>query len=147
MATCAVGFPSQKPGYGLCREKGAKIKIMGKKTLVLGATTRTDRYSNRAVRNLWRAGHEVVPVGIDPGDIEGVPILHGKPPLENIDTVTLYLRPERQKEFYQYIFDLHPKRIIFNPGTENPELERLAIQNGIEPVVGCTLVMLSINTY
>lgn len=118
-----------------------------KKTLVLGATTHPNRYAYVAVHNLLRYGHEVVPVGIREGEVAGLPILHGMPPVSGVDTVTLYVGPARQPAYYDYILSLKPRRIIFNPGTENPELEALAEAQGIEVVEGCTLVMLSIGNY
>lgn len=118
-----------------------------KKTLILGATPNPERYAYLATIRLVQHGHEVVPVGIRKGEIKGIPILEGKPELEDIDTVTLYVGPVRQPEYYDYILSLQPKRIIFNPGTENPELMKLAQERGIETVEGCTLVMLSIGAY
>ena len=118
-----------------------------KKTLVLGATPNPARYAYLAVMRLRRHGHEVVPLGNRQGEIEGLSILQDRPALEGIDTVTLYLNAERQREYYDYIFSLNPRRIIFNPGAENPELRRLAEERGIETVEGCTLVMLSIGAY
>lgn len=118
-----------------------------KKTLVLGATPNPDRYAYLATVKLRSYGHEVVPVGIKKGMIGGLEILNGRPVPEDIDTVTLYLGPERQREYYEYILSLKPKRIIFNPGTENDELADLAKANGIETVEACTLVMLSIGNY
>lgn len=118
-----------------------------KKTLVLGATPNPERYAYLATMRLAQRGHEVVPVGIRAGAIEGIKILEGKPEIEGVDTVTLYIGPARQPEYYDYIFSLNPQRIIFNPGTENPELKRLAEERGIETVEGCTLVMLSIGAY
>jgi len=118
-----------------------------KKTLILGATTNPSRYGNIATKRLKSYGHEVVPVGIREGDIEGVPILLGQPEVNDVDTVTLYLNPKRQEAFYDYILSLHPKRIIFNPGTENPELVKLAKENDIEVEIACTLVMLSVGEY
>ena len=118
-----------------------------KKTLVLGASTNPIRYSNAAVHRLAQGGFEVVPVGVREGKISGVTIEQGKPALENIHTITLYLNPERQQEYYDYILSLNPKRIIFNPGTENPELIRLAREKGIEVEMGCTLVMLAVGQY
>ena len=118
-----------------------------KKTLVLGASTNPIRYSNAAVHRLAQGGFEVVPVGVREGEISGVTIEQGKPVLENIHTITLYLNPQRQQEYYDYILSLNPKRIIFNPGTENPELIRLAREKGIEVEMGCTLVMLAIGQY
>ncbi len=118
-----------------------------KKTLVLGATTHPNRYAYLAVHSLRRYGHEVVPVGIRSGEVAGIPILHGMPEVADVDTVTLYIGPQRQPPYYEYIFSLKPKRIIFNPGTENSELAALAEARGIETVEGCTLVMLSVGTY
>jgi predicted CoA-binding protein len=118
-----------------------------KKTLVLGASTNPSRASNAAVYRLLASGHEPIPVGIREGKIAGVPILQGKPPLEDIHTITLYLNAKRQEEYYDYILSLNPIRIIFNPGTENAELARLAREQGIEVEAGCTLVMLTLNDY
>ena len=118
-----------------------------KKTLVLGATTHPNRYAYLATNSLLHKGHEVALVGVREGEVAGHPILHGTPPVDDIDTVTLYIGPPRQPAYYDYILSLRPKRIIFNPGTENAELEQLAESAGIETVVGCTLVMLSIGTY
>jgi hypothetical protein len=118
-----------------------------KKTLVLGATPNPARYAYAAVQRLRRHNHEVVAVGNRPGAIDDVAIQTQTEPLENIDTITLYLNPTNQKPYYDYILSLKPKRIIFNPGTENPELVQLARENGIEVEIGCTLVMLSIGNY
>lgn len=118
-----------------------------KKTVVLGATNNPERYAYLAVQRLLRHGHEVVPVGIRAGQVEGLEILNGMPEVEDVDTVTLYVGPERQAAYYDYILSLQPKRIVFNPGTENPELMQMAEQQGIETVEGCTLVMLSVGNY
>jgi len=118
-----------------------------KKTVVLGATPNPDRFAYTATQRLSRQGHEVVPVGIRKGEIEDIPIQLGQPELEDVDTVTLYLNAQRQEQYYDYILGLQPKRIIFNPGTENPELVRLAQEKGIATENACTLVMLSVNTY
>jgi predicted CoA-binding protein len=118
-----------------------------KKTLILGATTNPARYAYLATMRLKQHGHPVALVGIREGEVEGNPILSGTPEIEEVDTVTLYLGPERQVAYYDYILSLKPKRIIFNPGTENPELARLAQAQGIETVEGCTLVMLAIGAY
>lgn len=118
-----------------------------KKTLVLGASDNPDRYSYRAVHQLKKHGHEVVPVGIRKGQVAGLPIHTDRPAAENVDTVTLYVGPQNQPSWYDYILDLQPKRIIFNPGTENPELERLANARGIQTEEACTLVMLSVGQY
>lgn len=118
-----------------------------KKTVVLGATDNPSRYAYLATQRLQNHNHEVVPIGIREGNINGLPIRLGEPELKDVDTVTLYLNPQRQRQYYDYILSLKPKRIIFNPGTENPELMRLAREHGIEVEVGCTLVMLSVGTY
>lgn len=118
-----------------------------KKTVVLGATPNSARYAYLATMRLVQYGHDVVPLGIREGNIAGIEIQKGMPPLEGVDTVTLYLNAGRQREYYDYILSLKPKRIIFNPGAENPELKKLADEKGIETVEGCTLVMLSIGVY
>ena len=118
-----------------------------KKTLVLGATNNPERYAFLAVQRLLRHGHEVVPVGIRSGQVEGLEILNGTPAVDDVDTVTLYVGPDRQPAYYDYILSLHPKRIIFNPGTENDELQELAAENGIKTLEACTLVMLQTGQY
>ncbi len=118
-----------------------------KKTLILGASTDASRYSNIATLRLMAQGHEVVPMGIKTGVINGLDILQGTPALENIDTVTLYLNPTRQAAYYDYILGLHPKRVIFNPGTENAELVALLHQQDIEVEIACTLVLLATDAY
>lgn len=120
-----------------------------KKTVIIGATTNPQRYAYIAADMLTDYKHEIVPVGIKKGEVMGKPILdlRQKPEVEGVDTVTLYVGPQKQPEWYDYILNLNPKRIIFNPGTENPELKEKAKQNGIETVNGCTLVMLRSNTY
>lgn len=113
-----------------------------KKTVVIGASPDPSRYSNMAVKMLQDYGHPVIPVGMRRGEIGGLAIETGLPEIDATDTVTLYLNAERQKSLYDYILGLHPKRIIFNPGTENPEFEQLAEQKGIETLEACTLVLL-----
>ena len=129
---------------------------MAKKTLVLGASEKTDRYSNMAVHRLLQHHHPVLAIGGRTGTIsEGAVSVKietdfPEPQTEsanNIDTITLYLNPENQKKYYDSILALNPKRIIFNPGTENPELDAQARKKGIETVEGCTLVMLGTNQY
>jgi uncharacterized protein len=118
-----------------------------KRTLVLGASQNPERYSNLAVKKLLAHQYAVAAVGNKKGNIAGVTIENEKVPFKNIDTVTLYLNPLHQKEYYDYIFSLQPKRIIFNPGTENEELADLARQKGIIPQEACTLVLLSTGQY
>ena len=116
-----------------------------KKTVIIGATTNPARYAHLAAEMLTEHGHEIVPVGIRHGEVFGKPILdiRQKPLIKEVNTVTLYIGPHRQPEWVDYILSLKPKRIIFNPGTENPEFEKKATTSGIETVEGCTLVMLS----
>lgn len=120
---------------------------MEKKTLVLGASDNPSRYSNLAVQRLRNHGHPVVALGRKNTKIADVLIETEKLKFDNIDTVTVYLSPQHQEEYYDYILSLHPKRIIFNPGAENDELAEIARQKGIQPVEACTLVMLSTNQY
>lgn len=118
-----------------------------KTTLVLGASTNPQRYSYLAVQRLTAHQYPVIALGNRAGNIGNTIIETERKQFENIDTVTLYLNPQRQKEYYDYILSLHPKRIIFNPGTENDELYELAKSKGIEVEEACTLVMLSTHQY
>jgi predicted CoA-binding protein len=118
-----------------------------KPTVVIGASPNTDRYSYKATISLQQHNHTVYPIGIRNGKINDLDIITTKPVIENIDTVTLYVGADNQPAWFDYIFSLNPKRIIFNPGTENPEFEALAISKGIEVLDACTLVLLSINQY
>ena len=118
-----------------------------KKTLVLGATTDSSRYAYLATQRLLSHNHQVVLLGNKKGDVNGEVIQHGKPDLKDIDTITLYMNPRNQEEYLDYLISLKPKRIIFNPGTENDKLINIAEKNGIEAVIGCTLVMLATNQY
>ena len=114
-----------------------------KKTLVLGASSNPARYSFLAINKLRKNGHPVVAVGKKNTSVADVEITTDKKPVTGIDTVTLYLNARNQKEYYDYILSLKPKRIIFNPGAENEELEALARANNIQPMEACTLVLLS----
>ncbi|GGH22574.1 CoA-binding protein [Mucilaginibacter phyllosphaerae] len=118
-----------------------------KKTLILGATPDESRYAYLAANRLVRSGHTIVNVGIKTGEVAGVPIEKPEIIHTDIDTITLYLGPQHQKGLYDYIIGTKPKRIIFNPGTENAELRRLAHENGIATDYACTLVLLSIGQY
>ena len=123
------------------------MELAKKKTLVLGASDNPGRYSYLAVNNLRKKGHPVVAIGRKAATVADVEVGTAKAPVEGIDTVTLYLNPEHQKEYYDYIFSLHPRRIIFNPGAENEELEKLAAQHQIQTMEACTLVLLSTGQY
>ena len=118
-----------------------------KKTLVLGASDNPSRYSYLAVNRLRSHGHPVVAIGKKNSMVADVPIEKEKKDWKNVDTVTLYLNPAHQQQYYDYLLSLKPKRIIFNPGAENDELADLAVKNGIKPLEACTLVLLSTNQY
>ncbi|MFM7022652.1 MAG: CoA-binding protein [Flavobacteriales bacterium] len=120
---------------------------MSKKTVVIGASTNSDRYSYKATGKLKSYGHEVVPVGLKEGEIFGEHILTGQPEVQDVHTVTMYVGPQNQPSYYQYILGLHPKRVLFNPGTENPEFQNQLEKAGVEVVEGCTLVMLGTGEY
>lgn len=120
---------------------------MDKKTLVLGATPNESRYANLAANRLVRSGHSIVNVGLREGIVAGVPIEKPGTIHHDIDTITLYVGPGHQTSLYNYILETNPKRIIFNPGTENSELRRMANEKGIETEYACTLVLLSIGQY
>jgi len=118
-----------------------------KKTLVLGASDNPQRYSYMAISRLRGQGYPVVAIGRKPVRAVDVDIETDRKEHTGVDTVTLYLNARNQREYYDYILSLHPKRIIFNPGAENEELARLAQANGIQPLDACTLVLLSTGEY
>ena len=118
-----------------------------KKTLVLGASANPARYSNLAINRLVKNSYPVVAIGKKKGTVAGINIETEKTAFKDIDTITLYLNADHQKDYYDYIFSLHPNRIIFNPGAENDELAELAMQHGIEAQEACTLVLLSTGQY
>lgn len=120
---------------------------MDKKTLVLGATTNPARYANIAINRLRRSQVPTVAIGLRQGEVADVKIENEKVPFKDVHTVTLYLGPPRQEEYYDYILSLKPERVIFNPGTENPEFYRLLQKNNIEVEVACTLILLSTKQY
>ncbi|TDX00223.1 CoA-binding protein [Dinghuibacter silviterrae] len=116
---------------------------MAKKTLVIGASDNPTRYSYLAVHKLVEHGQPVVALGKHTGTVSGVPIVTERPADNDFDTVTLYLNPEHQKEYYDYVLSLKPKRLIFNPGAENEPFAEMAAAAGIQPMEACTLVLLS----
>lgn len=118
-----------------------------KKTLVIGASDNPGRYSYLAVQRLREHGHPVLAIGNRTGRIGDVAYSRERPADNDIDTVTLYLNAKRQEEYYDYILNLSPKRIIFNPGAENSDLKNMADRKGIEVLDACTLVLLSIGSY
>ncbi|MCW5520275.1 CoA-binding protein [Aureitalea sp. L0-47] len=117
------------------------------KTLVIGATTNPDRYSHIVIHRLRDKGYPVQAIGKSTGTIDDVKIGTEKLPYEDIHTVSLYLNPKHQPEYYDYIISLNPKRVIFNPGTENPEFSNLLLENGIEVDVACSMVLLASDQY
>jgi len=120
-----------------------------KKTAIIGATTNPSRYAYFAAELLKEYGHEIVPIGIKKGKVADEEILdiRQKPAIKGIDTITLYLGAQNQPEWYDYLLSLNPKRIIFNPGTENRELVQKAQDKGVETLEACTLVMLRLGNY
>jgi predicted CoA-binding protein len=118
-----------------------------KKTLIIGASPDPSRYAYKAAHMLTRFKHDIVNVGIKKGEVAGVAIEKQGDIHRDIDTVTLYIGPALQPQYYEYIVATHPKRVIFNPGTENVELENLLMKNNIEPILACTLVLLSTGQY
>lgn len=121
------------------------MKMQEKKTVILGASTNPERYAYLAAEMFNERKVPFVPVGIKKGEVFGQSILDlkEKPEVPDVHTVTLYLGPQNQPEWYDYILSLNPQRIIFNPGTENPELYRIAKSKGIEVCIACNLVLLS----
>jgi hypothetical protein len=120
-----------------------------KSTAVIGASTNPSRYAYRAAHMLKEHGHPVIPIGIKKGEVAGESILdlRQKPGVGEIHTVTLYLGPQNQAEWEDYIVEMKPNRVVFNPGTENPTFANKLEAEGIEAIEACTLVMLSVGTY
>jgi predicted CoA-binding protein len=121
--------------------------MKNKKTVVLGATTKPERAAFKAIEMLVDNGHSVLAIGQNAGEVAGIKIKTKAIPLSNIDTISLYLNSARQRDYYNYIVEAKPKRVIFNPGTENPELYQLLELNNIKAEVACTLVLLTTNRY
>lgn len=120
-----------------------------RKTVIIGATPNPHRTAYAAAERFTNHNEEFIPVGIKKGEVFGKEILdlRKRPSIDDVDTVTLYLNPRNQEEWIDYVLSLKPKRIIFNPGTENPKLVNLANEQGIESDFACTLVMLSTGQY
>jgi predicted CoA-binding protein len=121
--------------------------LKNKPTVVIGASPNSERYSYKASISLQNHEHTVFPIGIKTGKINDLDIITNKPMIEGVDTVTLYVGPENQANWIDYVLSLKPKRIIFNPGTENSSFEKIAKEHGIETTQACTLVLLSTNQY
>jgi predicted CoA-binding protein len=113
-----------------------------KRTAVFGASIKPDRYSNRAINMLREYGHPVEAIGLRAGRVADVDIQTGQPDLQDVHTVTMYLGPQNQPPHYDYILGMNPRRVIFNPGTENPEFAEKLRAQGIDVVESCTLIML-----
>lgn len=120
---------------------------MNKKTLVIGASENPERYAHKAVLNLLSNGYSVEAIGQKVGNILSVAIQTGFPYFSDIHTVTLYINPKVQEKYYEYLLSLHPKRVIFNPGTENKILQQILVEKAIEWEEACTLVLLSLKKY
>lgn len=118
-----------------------------KKTLILGASPNPERFANIAANRLTSRGHPIVNIGVASGEVAGEPIRRASEPLNDIHTVTLYIGPRLQPQYYDYILKTKPKRLIFNPGTENEELKKLVEAEGVEAIEACTLVMLGTGQY
>lgn len=118
-----------------------------KKTLVMGASAMPTRYAYKAMKMLQEYGHPVEAIGRKEDSVNGIKIEKEQKQYDSVDTVTLYLNPQRQQPYYDYIISLKPNRVVFNPGTENPEFYKLLSENNIKVEVGCTLVMLATNQY
>lgn len=120
---------------------------ISKKTLVLGASANPSRYSYLAVNKLREHNHPVVAIGRTTAIVADIPVQSETDPIPDLDTVTMYLNPVNQKNYYNYILEQHPKRVIFNPGAENPEFEKILEEKGIQTVEACTLVLLTTGQY
>lgn len=118
-----------------------------KKTLIIGATTKPERAAFKAIEMLVAKGHSVLALGQNTGEVAGIKINTKAIPVTKIDTISLYINPTRQRDYYNYIVEAKPKRVLFNPGTENPELYQLLELNNIKFEAACTLVLLTLNKY
>ena len=121
--------------------------MSNKKTLIVGASNNPERYAYKAANALTKHGHEIVNIGTKSGNVAGVEIQNGKPTIAGLNTITLYIGAAHQPDMYDYLLGLKPKRIIFNPGTENPAFEKMAKEKGIVVLEACTLVLLATGQY
>ena len=118
-----------------------------KKTVVIGASENPERTSFQTIISLTGKNNSVVAIGNKEGEVNGIKILKGQPKIDDVDTITMYVGPKNQITLYDYILSMKPRRIIFNPGAENPEFEKICEQNNIEVLEACTLTMLSVGNY
>ncbi len=147
-----MAFPKEEPQVisdTFSPSPNGKSSNAGKITVIVGATNNPNRYAYIAAGRLLNHGHPIIPVGIKRGKVMGKDILdiRKKPILEDVDTVTMYINPTHQSEWEDYILSMKPRRIIFNPGTENPRFASRANDQGIETLNACTLVMLGVGNY
>lgn len=120
---------------------------MKHKTLVIGASENPSRYAYSAIQALLQKGHSLIALGKQKGQVNSVEIKTEMPTTTKVDTVTLYINPQLQKKYEDFLIDLNPRRVIFNPGTENSDLQNRLENAGIETLNACTLVLLSTNQY
>lgn len=118
-----------------------------RKTVVIGASLKEERYSNQCIRLLREHKIETIAIGNKAGKIEDVDIIVGRPNESKVETVAIYLSPKNQEAYYDYIIGLKPERILFPPGTENPDFYKKANALGIETEEACPLVMLKTGSY
>jgi hypothetical protein len=121
--------------------------ISDKKTIVLGTSLNSWRYSHKAVLSLRSSGYQVIAIGNKSGFVGDVEIRTLLEQHTDIHTITIYLSAQNQIAYYDYIISLHPERVIFNPGAENAEFEKIAEENGIQVENACTLVLLAIGSF
>jgi predicted CoA-binding protein len=120
---------------------------MSKKTLIIGASMNPERYSYKAAEKLLAHKHDIYMIGNKPGVLFDREIVKQKTPYTDVDTITMYVSAKNQTGYYEYIISLKPRRVIFNPGTENPEFEKQLETHGIMTEQACTLVLLATNAY
>ena len=120
---------------------------MKNKTLIIGASVKPERYSYKAAEKLLAHDHQIRMIGNREGTLFGLPIVKMEEVFEDVDTVTMYVGAKNQGSYYDYIIELKPRRVIFNPGTENPELEIILDAHDIAHEQACTLVLLSTGNY
>lgn len=120
---------------------------ISKKTIVLGASANPDRYSFLAINRLREHNHPVIAVGKRPAQVADVQVQVKTAEIPDLDTVSIYLNKDNQKNYYDYILSQHPRRVIFNPGAENPEFEMILADKGIKVLEACTLVLLATGQY
>jgi predicted CoA-binding protein len=118
-----------------------------KNTLVLGASANPARYSFLAINRLREHNHPVIAVGKRPAQVADVQVQVKTKEIQDLDTVSIYLNKDNQKNYYDYILSQHPRRVIFNPGAENPEFEMVLADKGVKVMEACTLVLLATGQY